>query len=56
MSNNTIYRFLLLYFLEDLWSPPLYDEIMESPDQEAAIKKYIASRVAWDEELKDILY
>ena len=30
--NNFLYRFLLLYYLEDLWSPPLYDEIMESPD------------------------
>ena len=32
MKQNALYRFLLLYFLEDLSSPLIYDEIMESPD------------------------
>ena len=31
-DNPAVYHFLLLYYLEDLWNPPLYDEIMDSPD------------------------
>ena len=54
-NKNALFRFLLLYYLEDLSSPPIYDEIMESVDQEAVIKKYIEAWIPWDEKLKDIL-
>ncbi len=30
--GEDMYRFLILYYLEDLWNPPIYDEIMESPN------------------------
>ena len=53
MEQNDLYRFLLLYFLEDLWNPPIYDEIMESDDQEAVIRKYIETWIPWDEKLKN---
>ena len=53
--KDSIYCFLLLYFLEDLSSPPIYDEIMESPNQEETIKKYIAAWIPWDKKLKDYL-
>lgn len=32
MKQSFDYRFLLLYYLEDLWNPPIYEEIMESDD------------------------
>ncbi len=56
MEQNALYRFLLLYYLEDLWSPPIYDGIMESPNQEECIKKYIAAWAQWDDKLKAILF
>ncbi len=55
-KNNILYRFLLLYYLEDLWNPPIYDEIMESPNQDEVIKKYIAAWAQWDDKLKAILF
>ena len=53
---ESLYRSLLLYYLEDLSSPPIHDEIMESPNQEEVIKKYIAAWVQWDDNLKAILF
>ncbi len=48
MDDNSLYGFLILYYLEDLSSPPIYDEIMASPNQEETIKKYIAAWMPWD--------
>ena len=50
-----LYRFLLLYYLEDLSSPPIHDEIMESPNQEEIVWKYIAAWVKSDDKLQAIL-
>lgn len=55
MEQNDLYRFLLLYYLEDLSSPPIYDEIMESPNQEETICKYLAAWAAWDEKIQAII-
>ena len=55
LKNEACYRFLLMYYLEDLWSPPIYDEIMESPNQDEVIKKYIAAWAQWDDKLQAYL-
>ena len=44
----TITEFLILYYLEDLSSYPYYAEIMESPNQDEVIRKYIAAWAQWD--------
>ena len=51
-NKNALFRFLLLYYLEDLSSPPIYDEIIESSNQDEVIMKYIAVWAQWDEKLK----
>ena len=56
LKNEACYRFLLMYYLEDLYSPPIYDEIMESLNQDEVIRKYISAWVQWDNELKTILF
>ena len=56
MNKNlkNLNRFLLLYYLEDLSSPPIYDEIMASPNQEETIKKCIAAWIPWDKDLLSV--
>ena len=46
MEQDALYRFLLLYYLEDLSSPPYEEEILNSPNQRETICKYIT---AWSE-------
>ena len=50
-----VYRFLLLYYLEDLWSSPIYDEIMASENQQQYILDYIAEKLPWDKKLISII-
>lgn len=54
-NEEPLYQFLLLYYLEDLWNPPIYDEIMESPNQDELIRKYITAWANSDERLKTII-
>ena len=46
MEKDALYRFLLLYYLDDLSSPPYEEEILNSPNQRETINSYLA---AWSE-------
>lgn len=50
-----VYRFLLLYYLEDLWSSPIYDEIMASDDPQQYIMDFFAAKMLWDMKLQAII-
>lgn len=54
-ANEHTYSFLLLYFLEDLSSPPYYDEIMNSPDPKETICKYLEQWIPWEDGLVQLL-
>ena len=54
-NNDNLYSFLLLYFLEDLSSPPYYDEIMNSPDPKETICKYLEQWIPWEDGLVQLL-
>ena len=49
------YRWLVLYYLEDLSSYPYYDEIMESPNQWETVCGFIDEWVAADEKVQAII-
>ena len=53
--QNAIYRYLTLYYLEDLSSYPYYDEIMESPNQWEAVCKYLKEWASADEKVQAII-
>ena len=55
MQNNNYYHFLLLYYLEDLWSSPIYDEIMASENQQQFIMDYFAAKLLWDKKLQSLI-
>ena len=54
-SQNSLYQLLTLYYLEDLWSPPIYNEIMESEDPQQYIMDYFAAKLQWDRKLQAII-
>lgn len=49
--GEDLYRFLLLYYLDDLSSPPYEEEILNSPNQRETINSYLA---AWSESDENI--
>ncbi len=55
LKDDAIYSFLLLYFLEDLSSPRIYEEIMESENQRETICKYLEQWIPWDDKLVQYL-
>ena len=52
LKNGAYYRFLLLYYLEDLSSPPYEEEILNSPNQRETVCKYITSWAESDEKVQ----
>lgn len=49
--GEDLYRFLLLYYLDDLSSPPYEEEILNSPNQRETIYSYLT---AWSESDENI--
>lgn len=49
------YSILLLYCLEDLWSSPIYDEIMESNNPQQNIIDFFAAKLLWDKKLQFLI-
>ena len=56
MEKDALYRFLLLYYLDDLSSPPYEEEILNSPNQRETICKYITAWSASDEKLQAYIH
>lgn len=54
-QQKAIYRYLMLYYLEDLSSYPYYEEIMESPNQWETVCKYLEMWAFTDEEVQAII-
>jgi len=52
MEQDALYRFLLLYYLEDLSSPPYEEEILNSPNPRETINSYLAAWSESDEKLQ----
>ena len=51
-NNDALYRFLLLYYLEDLSSPLYEEEILNSPNPRETIYKYITAWAESDEKVQ----
>ena len=49
--NYLMKRFLFLYYLDDLSSPPIEEEILNSPNQTETVWKYISQWIQYDEKL-----
>ena len=52
---DSAYHFLLLYYLEDLWSSPIYEEIMASDNPQQYITDFFAAKLQWDRKLQAII-
>ena len=48
-NNNELYRYLILYFYEDLSEPSIDNVIMESKDQRLTICGFFEEWISWDE-------
>ena len=47
-NNNELFRFLILYFYEDLSEPAIDNEIMESQDMRLTICGFFEEWIPWD--------
>ena len=54
-NNNELYRYLILYFYEDLSEPSIDNVIMESKDQRLTICVFFEEWIPWDKKLPQIL-
>lgn len=54
-SNDTLYRFLTYYFLEDLSDPKLLSELDTSQNLRWAISQYMASWIPYEKNYQGIL-
>ena len=48
-NNDELYRFLILYFYEELSDPFICDEIMESEDMRLTICGFFEEWIPWNE-------
>ena len=48
-NNNELYRYLILYFYEELSEPSIDNEIMESRDQRLTLCGFFEEWIPWDE-------
>jgi len=49
------YSILLLYYLEDLWSSPIYEEIVESNNPQQYIMDFFAAKLQCDRKLQALI-
>ena len=47
-NNNELYRYLILYFYEELSEPAIDNVIMESKDQRLTICGFFEEWISWD--------
>ena len=47
-NNDKLFRFLVLYFYEDLSEPSIDNEIMKSKDQRLTICDFFEEWIPWD--------
>ena len=55
IQQEAIYRYLVLYYLEDLSSYPYYDEIMESPNPWETVCYYLEMWAFSDDKVQAII-
>ena len=54
-NYDELYRYLVLYFYEDLSEPSIDNEIMESKDQRLTICGFFEEWIPWDKKLLQVL-
>ena len=54
-SNDSLYCFLIYYFLEDISDPNLMEELDHSPDERWTLAQTMASWIPYEKHLAEIV-